>query len=95
MSDSADQFIISCNITSANAEVSDDSPVTVKAKVIRMSTNSEVTSTEMSGATWRMDVMDKDAWTTIKSANSDTITISSADMGQRDSVEVVAEASWN
>lgn len=92
VNDSSDQFIVIMNVSSTNKEVTDDSPVTVTAKVVKMSDNSTVST---SGMSWRIDVMDKDTWTTIKSANASSITISASDMGTRDSVEVVGEASWD
>lgn len=92
VNDSADQFIVVMSVTSSNKEVTDDSPVTITAKVVKMSDNSVV---DTSGMTWRIDIMDKDTWTVIKTASANTISISASDMGTRDSVEAVGEASWN
>lgn len=92
--DSLDEFNIVFDITSTNKEVAPGQDVTVKAKLINTRTNTVFAPTS---PTWRCDVMDKDTWQAIKTANSDTITITTTETdrnGKENDVEVVGEVSW-
>lgn len=92
--DSLDEFNIVFDITSTNKDVAPGQDVTVKAKIINTRTNTVFTPTS---PTWRTDVMDKDTWTAIKTSNTDTITVTTAETdrnGKENDVEVVGEVSW-
>lgn len=93
--DVLDDFQIVLSITSQNKEVSPDNSVTVKAKIINQRTNAQVSP---ANPTWRMDVMKKSNWTSIKSVNTDTITVSTQetdDIDGENDVEVAAECDWS
>ncbi len=92
--DSLDEFVIMPSITSTNTEVAPGQDVTVTAKLINTRTMTEYTP---SSPTWRMDVMDKDTWSVIKTSNTDTITVTTTETdrnGKENDVEVVGEVSW-
>lgn len=93
--DTQDEFQISCYITSVNKEVDTDKDVVVAAQLVNMRTNTVVAP---EGAVWQMDVMDPTTWASLKTAVTNTITVTTTetDSGgvQRD-VEVVAEVSWS
>lgn len=93
--DTLDEFIVVLSITSANKQVDTGNPVTVKAKLINRTTNSEVTK---AGATWKTDVMDPETWEVIKTAAADTVEITTTETdrnGKQGDVEVLSEVSWN
>lgn len=93
--DSLDEFNIVFDITSTNKDVAPGQNVTVKAKVINTRTN---TVFAPGSPTWRIDIMDKDTWKAIKTSNTDTITVTTAETdrnGKENDVEVVGEVSWN
>ena len=84
-----------CYISSENKEVDTGKPVTVAAKIVNMRTNATVSPTN---PVWRMDVMEKSTWTSIKSSatNSITVTVDETDRnGEQNDVEVTAEVTWN
>lgn len=93
-----DEFKVIFCYTSAQKDVDNGSPVTVKAKIVRFlpdGSNQEITPT---GVTWRIDVMDPKTWKAIKTVNTDTVQITTAETdrnGEMSDVEVVAEAEWN
>lgn len=93
-----DEFKVIFCYTSAQKDVDNGSPVTVKAKIVRFlpdGSNQEITPT---GVTWRIDVMDPKTWKAIKTVNTDTVQITTVETdrnGEMGDVEVVAEAEWN
>lgn len=96
--DTSDDFQVICYISSAQKDVDTGSPVTVKGKIVRFlpdGSNQEITPTSVS---WRMDVMDRKTWDVIKTVNSNTIQVTTAETdrnGELGDVEVVGEAEWN
>lgn len=79
--DLADEFIIVIDITSANKMVWKDSDgtnhnVTCKAKIVNAKTSAVITPTN---PVWRCDVMDTENWVSLKSSNTDTITVTPAE----------------
>ena len=93
--DSLDEHIVVCVITSANKEVDEGMPVTVKAKIINTKTGAAV---EPLGATWRLDVIDRKTWGVIKTSNTNTIEVTTTETdtnGEENDVEVIGEVTWN
>lgn len=93
--DTLDEFIAVCYISSANKEVDEGSPVTVSAKIVNTRTNTTVIPAT---ATWRLDVMERKTWTVIKTAATNTISVTTTETdreGEENDVEVVGEVSWN
>lgn len=93
--DTLDDFQVVCYISSANKEVAPGKNVTVGAKIVNQRTNAEVTPTSPS---WRMDVMQKSDWRTVKTANGSSIVVTTAETdidGQENDVEVTAEVTWS
>lgn len=79
--DLADEHRIVIDITSANKMVWKDVDgtnhnVTCKAKVVNVTKNAVITPTN---PTWRMDVMDTENWVSLKTSNTDTITVTPAE----------------
>lgn len=92
--DSADDFQIGFKITSTNVEVDTDKPVTVQGYIINMSKNTTLVPTS---PIWRLDVMDKDTWTVLRSVASDTVTITTADTDRNSKlydIDVSGEVQW-
>lgn len=92
--DTLDDYIVNLAITSTNKEVDTDKPVTVKATVVNARSNTAVT---LSNPVWRMDVMYKKDWTSIKSSTTNTIEVTTAETdvdGEENDVEVLAEVTW-
>ena len=93
--DTLDDFQVVCYISSGNREVDTGSPVTVGAKIVNMRTHAEVTP---SSPVWRMDVMDKATWTVLKTANANSIQVTTTETdrnSQQNDVEVTAEVTWS
>lgn len=93
--DTADDYVVNISITSTNKEVDTNKPVTVTAQVINLRTNSAVSTT---GMTWKMYVMEKETWAILKSSSTNSITVTTTETdrnGEQNSVEVIAEATWN
>ena len=93
--DTLDNFQVVCFISSANKEVAPGKDVTVKAKIVNQSTNAEVSPTNPA---WRMDVMKKSDWSIVKTANKNTIDVTTTETdsdGQENDVEVTAEVTWS
>jgi len=93
--DTRDGFQVICYISSANKEVDTGSPVTVAAKIVNQRTNAVVTP---SNPAWRMDVMKKSDWSVLKTANANTIQVTTAETdtdGTENDVEVTAECTWS
>jgi hypothetical protein len=101
--DSLDDFMINLAITTTNKEVTATNNVRVLATIINAKTN---TTFSPSNVTWKLDVMDKDNWVSLRSrgtgntetndvANAILVTTAETDRdGNLNDVEVVAEASW-
>lgn len=100
ITDSADNFKVAIDITSDNKEVWKDKNgvshnVTVKAKIINVKKGSVYTPV---GAVWKLDIMDRETWKSLKSSNTDTITITTAETdrnGIESDVDVIAEVTFN
>lgn len=93
--DTADDYVVNMSIYSTNKEVDTNKSVMVTAQVINLRTNTAVSS---SGMTWKMYVMDKDTWAILKSSSTNTITVTTTETdrnGEQNSVEVIAEATWD
>lgn len=96
--DTSDDYQVICYVSSGQKEVDTGKPVTVKGKIVRFlpdGSNQEITPT---GASWRMDVMDRKTWAIIKTVNADTIQVTTAETdrnGEMGDVEVVGEVEWN
>lgn len=93
--DTLDDFQVQCSITSTNKEVDTGKPVTVSARIVNQRTGASVSPT---GAEWRMDVMDKQTWTSVKSANTNSISVSTTETdrnNEQNDVEVTAEVTWS
>lgn len=94
--DADDEFAINFKYDGSNREVAIGQSVTVVAQVVNMRTNQVVTLP--SGAVWRCDVMNKDTWEVIKTSQTNTIEVTTAETdkdGRENDVEVVAEVSWS
>lgn len=95
VSDTADEYIINFSFAD-NHDVEDGKSVQLTASIVNITTKKEVTP---SSATWRMDIMDKDTWTVIRSVDTSTITVTNADTDTKDGkirdVEVLAEVTWS
>lgn len=97
--DTLDEFVLVGAITSAQTMVEENKPVTVKFTVINRTTNAQQ---DVTGATWRTDVMDPQTWTVLKTAAADTIQVTTAETDYVEAgakkirdVEVVGEVTWN
>lgn len=82
-----------------NREVDTNKPVYVKAFVVSMRTNTELTT--ITSAAWESRVMDKDSWEALKTVTatgaSQLISITTAETdvaGAQKDVEVVSEVTW-
>ena len=95
ITDTLDDMQVICYISSENKEVDTGKPVTVSAKIVNMRTNATVSP---SYPVWRMDVMEKSTWTSIKSSATNSITVTTDETdrnGEQNDVEVTAEVTWN
>lgn len=95
--DTLDEFQLNIAITSANKEVSPGNPVTAKASIINMRTNTVVTP---QNPAWSLRVMDKKNWTEKRRVSTDTITITTSDTddpttGEINDVEIHGEVDFN
>lgn len=93
--DTSDDFRIGFSITSSNVEVDAGLPVTVQAYIINVTKNETVTP---SSPTWRLDVMDKNTWTVLRSVATNAVSISTTDTdrdGQLYDVDVTGEVTWS
>lgn len=93
--DTLDEFIVVCFISSTNKEVNEGSPVTVSAKIVNTRTNATVSP---ASASWRMDVMDRKTWQVLKTAATNSISVTTTETdknGEENDVEVLGEVSWN
>lgn len=93
--DTADEFQIVCYITSSNKEVDTGQPVTVSAKIVNMTSGATYSP---SSASWTMDVMDKESWTSLKHAATNSITVTTTETdrnGTQYDVDVLAECHFD
>lgn len=79
--DTLDEISLVPYISSANKEVSEGSPVTVAARLIRVSTGAVLTPVNPS---WNMAIMDGDTWEQKASGTSDSIQVTTAHTDQAD-----------
>lgn len=95
--DTLDEFQLNIAITSVNKEVGPGNPVTAKATIINMRTNTVVSP---QSPVWSLRVMEKKNWSEKRRVATDTITITTADTddpttGEINDVEVVGEVDFN
>lgn len=98
--DVSDDYKVVLDIISANKMVyvdenGVDNNVTVKAKIVNMKTGAVY---EPSNPTWRLDVMNREDWTSLKTSATDTITVTPAETdrdGNFYDVDVMAEVTFN
>lgn len=94
--DTMDEIILVPYIQSANKEVSENMPVTVKARVIRTSTGAVLSPVNPS---WEFTIYDGDTWQVKGSSNTDSIQVTTTHTDQQDGsthdVEVIAEVSFD
>lgn len=93
--DTIDEIILVPYISSSNKEVDVNNPVTVKARIVRASTNQVLTP---SNPTWLFTIMDGTTWQPLGSSSSDSIQVTTTHTDQQDGtshdVEVMAEVSF-
>lgn len=100
ITDLSDEFKVVLEIISDNKEVYVDKDglaqsVTVQGKIVNMSLSAVHVPTT---STWKMDVMKREDWTSLKSSNTDTIIVTTAETdrdGKIYDVDVVGEVSFN
>ncbi|MDD2300380.1 MAG: hypothetical protein PHU69_12185 [Fermentimonas sp.] len=97
--DVSDDYKVVLDITSANkmvyVENGVNNNVTVKAKIVNMKTGAVYAP---SNPTWRLDVMNREDWTSLKTSATDTITVTPAETdrdGNYFDVDVMAEVTFN
>lgn len=100
--DSKDEYKINFSITSENKDVDTGKDVVVVAGVYNVSTGVAVDLSN-GNPVWRIDVMDGDEWKVLRSVDSNTVTITTADtdvvnedgiLTRLRDVEIIAEVSW-
>lgn len=96
--DQKDEFIVIVSVTSANTIVDDNKPVQAKANVVRMKDNTVYPLTSAKSVKWVTSIMDSKDWTVLKSADADTISVTTAETDKggriRNEVVVVSEVEW-
>lgn len=98
--DVSDEYKVVLEITSANKmvyrdETGTDHNVTVTAKIVNMKTGAVYAPV---GAVWKLDVMDRENWTSLKTSSTDTIVVTPAETdrdGNIYDVDVMAEVTFN
>lgn len=98
--DVSDDFKVILDITSANKMVFVDengvnNNVSVKAKIVNMKTGAVYAP---SNPTWRLDVMNREDWTSLKSSATDTIVVTPEETDRNGNfydVDVMAEVTFN
>ncbi len=97
--DVSDDYKVILDITSANKMVYVENGVshnvTVKAKIVNMKTGSVYAP---SNPSWRLDVMNREDWTSLKTSATDTIVVTPAETdrdGNYFDVDVMAEVTFN
>ena len=100
--DTADEYRVDMEITSANQYISDANPeVTVAAHLVSKRTGAFITR----NVRWMLDVIDKETMKSLKSSDTDTITVTTAETDRMRTVDgeqvlvcsdvsVLAEAHW-
>lgn len=92
--DVSDEYKVIVEITSANKMVSEGNNVTVSAKIVNMKTGAVYAP---AGAVWRLDVMDRENWTSLKTSATNTIVVTTAETdrnGNYYDVDVMAEVTF-
>lgn len=93
--DTVDEIILVPYISSTNKEVDTNNPVTVKARIIRASTNQALTPSD---PTWLFTIMDGTTWQSLGTSSSDSIQVTTSHTDQADGtthdVEVMTEVSF-
>ncbi len=97
--DISDEFNIVFDIISANKMVDKilgvDYNVTVKGKLVNMKTGSVIAPPD---AVWRLDVINREDWTSLKTSNTDTIIVTPAETDRNDNfydVDVMGEVEFS
>ena len=97
--DISDEYKVLLDITSANKMVYVENGVnhnvTVKAKIVNMKSGSVYAP---SNPSWKLDVMNREDWTSLKTSSSDTIVVTPAETdrdGNYYDVDVMAEVTFN
>lgn len=97
--DVSDDYKVILDITSANkmvyVENGVNNNVTVKAKIVNMKTGAIYAP---SNPTWRLDVMNREDWISLKTSATDTITVTPAETDRDNNyfdVDVMAEVTFN
>lgn len=98
--DISDEYKVILDITSTDKMVYKDENgvdhnVTVAAKILNMKTNAVYAP---AGAVWRLDVMKREDWTSLKTSNTNTIVVTPAETdrdGNFYDVEVMGEVTFN
>ena len=92
--DISDEYKVILEITSANKMVSEGHDVTVAAKIVNMKTGAIYAP---DGAVWRLDVMDRENWTSLKTSTTNTIVVTTTETdreGNYYDVDVMAEVTF-
>jgi hypothetical protein len=92
--DVSDEYKVIVEITSANKMVSEGNNVTVTAKIVNMKTGAVYAP---AGAVWRLDVMDRENWTSLKTSATNTIVVTTTETdrnGNYYDVDVMAEVTF-
>lgn len=93
--DISDEYKVILDITSSNKMVDTNNNVTVTAKIVNMKTGAVYAP---AGAVWRLDVMDRENWTSLKTSNSNSIVVTTEETdrgGDIYDVDVIGEATFN
>lgn len=93
--DVSDEYKVIVEITSSNKMVSDGNNVIVGAKIINMKTGAIYAPV---GAVWRLDVMDRENWVSLKTSATNSIEVTTAETdrnGNHYDVDVMAEVTFN
>lgn len=94
--DTLDEIILIPYISSANTEVDTGKPVTVKARIIKAATGTEITP---ANPVWKFVAMDGTTWTKKKESSTDSIEITTAETdladGSSHDIEVLVDVSYN
>lgn len=92
--DVSDEYKVIVEITSANKMVSEGNNVTVTAKIVNMKTGAVYAP---AGAVWRLDVMNREDWTSLKTSATNTIVVTTTETdrnGNYYDVDVMAEVTF-
>lgn len=92
--DISDEYKVILDITSSNKMVDTNNNVTVTAKIVNMKTGAVYAP---AGAVWRLDVMDRENWTSLKTSATNTIVVTTTETdrnGNYYDVDVMAEVTF-